>query len=492
MQYRKFIEDNFVIDAADTGKMVPFRFNKVQEAYYKMMCRDYGEKKDFVKLRDIILKARREGFTSLILALFAADMLLTPDARIMMEISYKEDATKLHFRRFKGYIESYFKKRGVSEKDIPKFFDTDNRHEVRLKHNGASFYVGTASSKVGERGGTVQRLLLSEAAHYPNTDVMTAKEIINSSMRMVDINGGWIFIESTANGKGNVYSDMWEQATLGKSRFKQRFFGWRDFYSEEEFKLIESEFSDKEMVKQEYPENPEEAFLVSSASFTNGDDLKKMMGNERNSKKLLAWLSLGGENYVSQCEIIKAWLLQMQREHHTKTLYVGIDVAKHPDETVVTVLADRMTGRGLIRCIAIDSTGIGDFMPDWFERNFRSYVMRVKFSAQQKDAMYKNLKTCIQMKGTELPIMDTDESRLFFKQMVELQMERKGELIVVHHPPGKYHDDYPDSWALAEYGYSFINGIPPSAEPQVYRKKTAAEVLLSNVPEETFEPTQFR
>ena len=39
LNYRLFIEENFLIDNAKTGQLVPFKFNDVQEVYYEKLCR---------------------------------------------------------------------------------------------------------------------------------------------------------------------------------------------------------------------------------------------------------------------------------------------------------------------------------------------------------------------------------------------------------------------------------------------------------------------
>ena len=96
---------------------------------------------------------------------------------------------------------------------------------------------------------------------------MTAKEIIDGTARQVDINSGWVFSESTANGYGNYYELMWHQAKAGLIRYKPRFYGWKEFYTQEDFDLIASEFVDKNMLMQEYPATPEEAFISSGSSY---------------------------------------------------------------------------------------------------------------------------------------------------------------------------------------------------------------------------------
>ncbi len=171
--------------------------------------------------------------------------------------------------------------------------------------------------------------------------------------------------------------------------------------------------------------------------------------------------------------------------------YAGIDTAKNPDSTVVTILRyNEETGKKEILnwlelrgdnyqdqfdiiveflgnykivAIAIDSTGQGDFMPDMFEAHTQwadehSGLYRVKFSAVTKDVMYKNLKVSIKELLTTVPKLSTRNGEKFKQQMLDLQQEYKGQLLSVHHPDDpNAHDDYPDSWALAEWAYALDN-----------------------------------
>ena len=280
MKYRAFIEDNFLIDEPKSGQLVPFKFRPVQNKYYDELVRDYDIENQglTVPVREDILKARREGFSSLILALFAADDLMSSNPTESLVISYKDDATKTFRKRYRNFITSYGAKKlghtvesiqanpGILEQAAKIMFLVDS-DEYELKHNKARFYCGTASARTGGRGGTVQKLLFSEAAFYPDKKEMRAKEIIEGTLRQVDLSSGWVFVESTANGDNNHYAKMWTESVGGQSRFKPRFYGWRELYSEEEFEIIKSEFTDKRMIPQEYPETPEEAFLSSGDRF---------------------------------------------------------------------------------------------------------------------------------------------------------------------------------------------------------------------------------
>lgn len=191
-----------------------------------------------------------------------------------------------------------------------------------------------------------------------------------------------------------------------------------------------------------------------------------------------------------------------RRTYHDKQneCYAGIDTAKHPDSTIVTILRwnpdkkkkellnwlelrgdnyqdqfdiitgfnsanGQMTGQGFldnynVQAVAIDSTGQGDFMPDLFAKHTRwqdenTGLYAVKFSQASKDVMYKNLKASIKELLTTLPKLDTREAERFLEQCLDLQQEYKGQFLSVKHPDdANAHDDYPDSWALAELAYA--------------------------------------
>lgn len=203
------------------------------------------------------------------------------------------------------------------------------------------------------------------------------------------------------------------------------------------------------------------------------------------------WL-IGTGQFVTE-EALNEMISQRGLAYHHKEMecFAGIDTAKHPDSTVVTIIRynpelkkkellnwcelngenyqnqfdiiqDFLTHYNVV-AIAIDSTGQGDFMPDMFEAHSewadeKSGLYRVKFSSVSKDNIYKNLKVTIRELLTTLPKLDTKQGRKFQQQMLDLQQEYKGQLLSVHHPDdASAHDDYPDSWALAEWAYARWN-----------------------------------
>lgn len=205
------------------------------------------------------------------------------------------------------------------------------------------------------------------------------------------------------------------------------------------------------------------------------------------------WL-IGTGQFVTE-EELEALVTERKITHrYSKSeCFAGIDTAKHPDSTVVTILRynPEMKKKEVLNWlelhgenyqdqfdnikfflsqykivgIAIDSTGQGDFMPDMFEahtqwRDENSGLYRVKFSSVSKDNIYKNLKVTIKELLTTLPELGTKQGEKFRQQMLDLQQEYVGQLLRVKHPDDENaHDDYPDSWALAEWAFSMFNTL---------------------------------
>jgi hypothetical protein len=64
-----------------------------------------------------------------------------------------------------------------------------------------------------------------------------------------------------------------------------------------------------------------------------------------------------------------------------------------------------------------------------------------------------------------LPKLSTKKGEKFKLQMLDLQQEYKGQLLSVHHPDSAdAHDDYCDSFALAEWAYAKYHENQPEVQ----------------------------
>lgn len=511
IKYRLLIEENFLIDRANSGELVPFIFNEVQNAYYDDLVRDYDIENNGINIaiRENILKARREGFSSLILAIFAADDVLQDNPTETDVLSYKDDATGVFLKRYRTFVLSYFaKENGFTTEQIQQNINileeiaaavlSVDSDEIEIRWNKAHFQSNTASARVGGRGGVRHKILFSEIAFYPDTQKMLASEMVEATMRQVDVSGGWIFAESTENGMGTYQHRMWVDAKLGLSRFKNRFYGAGKFYSAEQMAVIRSEYVDMDSFRRDYPMTEDDLFKGSAKAFTTEVAIDRLINPEGVDKKLAFWLEMHGENYIDQAEIIKAQIEALERSSLGHAWYWGLDTAKSIDGTILSGIKDGRTDlKGGTKCIAIDVTN-GDFMADWFAKNTKWYVEKIKFSRPSKSLMYTQLQVVIADKLTALPVMKvdgewvSDEAKHFYDQLIHLEKEQIGDLLVVHHPKGScnqadhnydtcvYHDDYPDSWMLAEHAYIAINGVPKRVKkPEALTVPNAVSNMLN-------------
>lgn len=246
-----------------------------------------------------------------------------------------------------------------------------------------------------------------------------------------------------------------------------------------------------EQRRQTYEKTKEASHLIYEQTVRQEIELHGLESDEIQRPYFGKWL-IGTGQFMTE-EELKA--LESDRGvtyHHNKmNCFAGIDTAKHPDSTVVTIIRwnEELGKKELlnwcelrgenyqnqfdiitdflshynVQALAIDATGQGDFMPDMFESHTEwsdehSGLYRVKFSAISKDLIYKNLKVSIKELLTTLPKLGTKQGERFRQQMLDLQQEYKGQLLSVHHPDdANAHDDYPDSWALAEWAYARWN-----------------------------------
>lgn len=270
IDYVKFIEDNFSILDKETQQPVPYRLNQIQKKYAQMLSEDY---ENWEGIREIVLKARQQGMSSFILALFTVDFICIPYSKSLC-ISHSKDSAERLFKKVKFYIESYCQKNNLP---ADRYLGTETKGLITSQIKNSEFYIATAGSKVGARGDSAKNILFSEAAFYQDTDIITAQEIIVGSTQQVPLGRGMVFIESTANGIGNYYQKEWERAERKESLFRPRFFPAKDFYSKQWLEQKRKELPNEKLFRQEYPSNPDEAFIASGEPFFDVEMLKAML-----------------------------------------------------------------------------------------------------------------------------------------------------------------------------------------------------------------------
>lgn len=257
--YIQFIEDNFQI-VDKTGDLIDFHLNAVQRKYLEL-----GTGKD------IILKARQQGFSSLILALFTADFLLRENTRNVIVADISDNAMEL-LDRVKLYLETYTKKSGV-----PVRLKYNSKYELYNETNRARYTIGTADKADFGRSKTITNLHFSEFAFYRDP-----QRLLAGAMQAV-VPDGRVVIETTANGF-NYFKEYWDNSERNETGFNPLFFKASEFYTPEFLEVKRRDLG--RLFTQEYPENPMDAFITSGESYFNKDSLAVYLLETDNIKTL--------------------------------------------------------------------------------------------------------------------------------------------------------------------------------------------------------------
>jgi hypothetical protein len=199
-------------DEEDEGTVVHFRPNRAQRRFIARLWH-----------RNIILKARQLGFTTLVCILWLDHALFNSDQRCGVIAHNDESALNL----FRDKV-------GFAYDSLPPAVRTAcptkarNEHEILFAHNNSSIRVATSM-----RSGTIHRLLISEygkiCAQFPKRAI----EVQTGSLPAVPLNGITI-IESTAEGQdGDFYKKTQESRAiaetgrpLNKRDFRFHFYAW--------------------------------------------------------------------------------------------------------------------------------------------------------------------------------------------------------------------------------------------------------------------------
>lgn len=244
--YKSFIEKRFSI-VDKNGELVDFVPNEIQEKYL-----NEGTGKD------IILKARQQGFSSLILAIFTVDFITKENSRNVILADISENASEL-LDRVKLYVESYGSKTGT-----PIQLKYNSKYELFNSSMNSRYTIGTADNTDFGRSKTITNLHLSEFAFYRNPEKLLA------GVMQAVVPTGRVIIETTANGF-NYFKEYWDNSERGETGFNPMFFKASDFYTPEFLEMKRRDLG--RMFIQEYPDNPLEAFVTSGESFFNKDSL---------------------------------------------------------------------------------------------------------------------------------------------------------------------------------------------------------------------------
>lgn len=355
------------------SELVPFCANYAQKKFNDIIDENAKNGKPH---RYIILKARQLGMSTFTEGYIFHDT-ATRELVNSLIIAHEEKATTNLFNMSKLFYEELpmplkpMTKYANSKELI--FENPTNDVAQKLENPGlrSKITLATAGTSDTARSGTFHNVHVSELAFFPNPqNTMTAL-----LQCVPDEPNTFVCLESTANGIGGYFYDMWNDAVAGKNDFTPIFFPWFDdsnYSTEFEDDIIREEFikevevlrpdengnmlhtdewllkeqfsltyeqlywrkktiankcgGDIDMFKQEYPATPDEAFISSGRPKFNLKAVKEyelaccepkftgeIVGTSQHSKLI-----------ESEKGALKIWIFPEKNGKY----YIGADVAE--------------------------------------------------------------------------------------------------------------------------------------------------------------------
>lgn len=257
--YKRFIEENFtIVDKGIEGvrgpKEVPFILNKAQVHFLEHLTE-----------KNVILKARKMGFSSVILAIACTKLLLGENEKCI-SMSFNREAAMKQLDRARHFIRSWEK---INNKKAP--FKYDNTKELVWEGVNAegstyvnSLRIGTAKSTAFGRGDDITFLHLTEVSEADSIAKLLAgagEAVIHNAITT---------LETTANGF-NEFKTFWDEASAGQRGYTALFYDSSWEYSKDYVEKKRANLG--HLGVQEYPMTAQEAFLTSGATYFDSEAL---------------------------------------------------------------------------------------------------------------------------------------------------------------------------------------------------------------------------
>lgn len=318
-------------------------------------------------VRIIVLKARQMGLSTAIEALIY--WYTTTHKNITSAIiAHEEAASRNLYNMFKRYYDNsnpLFKpnRKYDTRSDLTFGLQDPDGNEIGLN---SVIKTATAKNTGAGRSDTIQLVHGSEVAFWEN-----GEDLVGSLMQTVPGRPGtMIFLESTANGRGNFFAKMWDKSVKGDSVFETFFFPWwiqdeyemvgediDDFTPEEQdivdimreglqignelYKVPEDRIQAKirfrrykerefvaspELLLQEYPSTPHEAFIASGQTVFNIKALAHMEKKVRDTLTYTLHDNAERDVYAEEDEYakLKIWNMPEKGEEYV----IGADAAE--------------------------------------------------------------------------------------------------------------------------------------------------------------------
>lgn len=365
------------------GELVPLEFGPAQTKLAAIIARQRELGKP---VRVIALKARQVWVSTYVAERYWRDTAHRPGQHTLI-LAQDDDTANNIFGYYQTFDETYTPFRGV----IGKPERSSDSGLILEYTNGSYIKFHTAKTTTVGRSRSIRRVHFSEFAFYGDN----ARALMGAVMSSVPTDSDTeVIVESTANGLGNEFYVMWQRAISGESEWVPFFFAWwehPEYYRTLEvapdlfqaslsqlerdlmqrynltleqlcwrrWKIRNDLNGDEELFKQEFPSNPEEAFLTSGRPRFELKSVERMPIVRNPIEGGMEMIEMAGRNKLAFEARERGEIVIFRKPEANREYMFGVDVAEgidvtegkgsaNPDWSVAHIF-DRDTGEQVAR-----------------------------------------------------------------------------------------------------------------------------------------------
>lgn len=465
------------------GKIKTLELNKAQLYAHK---RIEDQLESTSKVRALILKGRQQGMSTYVEGRFYWRTTLSVGKQAFI-LTHLQDSTDALFDMTKRYHDL-----------CPELYrpatQAASAKELAFSDLDSGYIVATAGSKAAGRGRSIQYLHGSEVAFWVNAE----DHMAGMGQAVPDLPGTEVILESTANGVGNLFHKMWQDAERGRGDYIAIFVPW--FWQDEYRRPLPSDFAisqDEQAYKDLHDLDDEQIYWRRIKIVDDFRDDVALFSQEYPATPGEAFRRVSGEPFINPDLVTKA-RQNTQDVQPSGAVIIGVDPAEYGnDDTAIVVRQGRKASEikryskrgtmevvGLVSILAdrikpdainVDCTGVGSGVADrLLELGYP--VNRVHFGAKaldtdryaiRRDEMWGEMREWFEDTPCQIPDDDSLDGDLCSPQYtydssrrVKLESKESMKKRGVHSP------DSADALAL-----TFAVRIASAVKIQAYRGK---------------------
>ncbi len=220
LRLRRRLRDDFLVYAprcltirTKDGRLAPFAPNAVQRALHKRL---EVQRAATGRVRALVLKARQPGVSTYVGGRFYWQVTHRRGVRAFI-LTHRDQATDNLFAMVKRFHDH-------CPEPVKPQTKASNARELTFGLLDSGYQVGTATAAGVGRADTIQYFHGSEVAYWAQAEAHAAGVL----QAVPEAPGTEIILESTANGLGGLFHNLWSAAERGAGAFEPIFIPWQE------------------------------------------------------------------------------------------------------------------------------------------------------------------------------------------------------------------------------------------------------------------------